>query len=122
MSSFKTIASGAELRREFVFLGREDSFSTAGYDALFKHLSECGDPIVCEPDAIDRKYAEYDDAIVACETLGLDNEVEYDDFEYGDFEFDIEDDDFDYENAAAESLVDHGIFIQFVGGVIAARQ
>lgn len=60
----RTIDSGEELRREFQDMGRGDSFTIHGYDALYDLLSDIYEDFELDVIAIDCDYTQNDLEIV----------------------------------------------------------
>lgn len=53
----QTIDSGSDLRRAFEEIGRRNSFSDSGFDALYDYLENCGD-IELDVIALDCDFSE----------------------------------------------------------------
>jgi len=106
----KSNVGRCEFSDAFRDMGRGDSFSYDGLNALYDYLEQLeedtGEEIELDVIALDCKYSEYDSALEVAE-------------EYG-WEPDEDDDEDEREEAALRWLQDRTTVITFTGGVIVA--
>lgn len=102
-----------DFEQAFIDMGRGDSFSYAGKQALFDFLEEmeegCGEEMELDVVAIDCDFCEYGSALECVQDCGYIEQSELDDHS------DCEEDQEEY---ALDYLRDNTITIEFDGGII----